>query len=88
MRYFKLFDGNLAFVQPATNLGFIGAFQPEFDRFLDHFFSMLRRFALTDDPKFGAICDIPTIITGLNHSGEFRKFHHQQAILPRRFWKE
>jgi len=28
---------------------FIGAFQPQFDRFFDHLFRVLRRFALADD---------------------------------------
>ena len=49
MRHFKLFDGNFAFVQPATNLRLVRALQPEFDCFFDHFFRVLRRFALTDD---------------------------------------
>src|SRR6266478_9106292 len=54
MRYFKLFDSNFTFVQPATNLRFIGRVQPKFDRFLDHFFRVLRCFTLTNDAEFGA----------------------------------
>ena len=53
MRHFKFFDGNFAFVQPATNLRLIGALQPQFDCFFDHFFRVLRRFTLTDDAEFG-----------------------------------
>jgi hypothetical protein len=45
MRHFKLFDSNFSFVQPATNLRFVGAFQPKFDCFLNHLFRVLRRFA-------------------------------------------
>jgi hypothetical protein len=54
MRYFELFDGNFAFVQPPTNLRFVGALQPKFDCFLNHLFRVLRRFTLTHDAEFGA----------------------------------
>jgi len=86
MRHFKLFDSNFSFVQPPTNLRFVGAFQPKFDCFLNHLFRVLRRFALTDDSKFGTICDIPTIFARLNHRGEFRKFHLEEFTSPRSSW--
>ena len=80
MRHFKLFNSNFAFVQPATNLRFIGTLEPEFDRFLDHFFGVLRRFTLTDDAEFGTTRHIPSIFARLNHSGKLWKFHHDQVI--------
>ncbi len=80
MRHFKLFNSNFAFVQPATNLRFIGTLEPEFDRFLDHFFGVLRRFTLTDDAEFGTTRHIPSIFARLNHSGKLWKFHRDQVI--------
>ena len=53
MRHFELLDSDSAFTQPAKNLG-IGAFQPEFDRFLNHSFCVLERFALADDAELRA----------------------------------
>jgi len=38
MRYFELFDSNLTLLQSATNLRFVGTFQPQFNRFFDHRF--------------------------------------------------
>lgn len=78
MRYFKLFDGNFTFVQSATNLRLVRAFQPEFDCFFDHFLRMLGRFTLTDDAEFGAARHIPSILSRFNHSSKFRKFHHNE----------
>src|SRR5436190_23568390 len=78
MRYFELFDSNFAFVQPATNLRLIRTLQPQFDCFFDHFFRVLRRFALTDDAEFGAVRHIQSILSRLDHSGKFRKFHDEE----------
>jgi len=78
MRHFKLFDGNFAFVQPATNLRLIRALQPQFDCFFNHFFRVLRRFTLTHDAEFGAARHIPSILSRFDHSGKFRKFHHEE----------
>src|SRR2546428_8496302 len=78
MRHFKLFDGNFAFVQPATNLRLFRALQPQFDCFFDHLFRVLRRFTLTDDAEFGAARHIPSILSRLDHGGKFWKFHHQE----------
>jgi hypothetical protein len=83
MRHFKLFDSNFAFVQPATNLRLVRALQPQFDCFFDHFFRVLRRFALTDDAEFGAVRHIQSILSRLDHSGKFWKFHHQEFTLLR-----
>ena len=54
MRHFKLFDGNFAFLQSATNLRLFRRIQPQFDCFFNHFFRVLGRFALTDNAKLGA----------------------------------
>jgi hypothetical protein len=78
MRQLKLFDGNFAFVQPATNLRLFRTLQPEFDCFFDHFFRVLGRFALTDNAQFGAARHIPSILSRLDHRGKFRQFHHQE----------
>jgi hypothetical protein len=78
MRYFELFNGNFAFFQSAANLRFIGALKPQFDRFLDHFFSVFNRFSLANDAEFGAVRHIQSIFPGLNHSGKFWKLHHEQ----------
>ena len=78
MRHFKFFDGNFAFVQPATNLRLVRALQPQFDCFFDHFFRVLRRLTLTDDAEFGAVRHIPSILSRLDHGGKFWKFHHQE----------
>ena len=80
MRHFESFYGNFAFLQPPTNLRFIGALKPKFDRFLDHFFSVFRCFALTDDAELRAIRDVPSIFARLNYGGKLWKFHHEQSI--------
>jgi hypothetical protein len=79
MRYFELFDSNLTLLQSATNLRFVGTFQPQFNRFFDHRFRAFRRFALADDAKFGAIGYIPAVFTRLNHSSQLWKFHHEES---------
>jgi hypothetical protein len=79
MRYFELFDSNLTLLQSATNLRFVGTFQPQFNRFFDHRFRAFRRFALADDAKFRAIGYIPAVFTRLNHSSQLWKFHHEES---------
>jgi len=74
MRHFKLFDGNFAFVQPATNLRLIRALQPQFDCFFNHFFRVLRRFTLTHDAEFGAARHIPSILSRLITAVSFGSF--------------
>ena len=44
MRHGKLFDRNFALLQSTTNLIFIGAFQPQLNRFFDYRFRVFRCF--------------------------------------------
>jgi len=82
MRQVKLFDSNFAVVQPAANLRLIRTLQPQFDCFFDHFFRVLGRFALTSNAEFGAARHIPSILSRLDDSGEFRKFHQEEFTAP------
>lgn len=86
MRHFQLFNGNFAFVQPATNLRLIRALQPQFDCFFDHCFRVLGRFTLTHDAEFGSARHIPPIFARFDHSGKFRKFHHKEFTALCRSW--
>ena len=80
MRHFEFFDRDLTLPQSATNLRFVGAFQPQFNRFFNHRFGLLRGFTLTDNAKLGTIGDVPSIVSGLDHSRKFGKFHREQFI--------
>jgi hypothetical protein len=78
MRHGKLFDRDFSFSDPLLDLRFLRAVQPELDRFLDHRFRFLGRFALTDDPKLWTIRDIPAVIAGFNDSSELGKLHEKR----------
>ena len=81
MRHGKLFDRNFALLQSTTNLIFIGAFQPQLNRFFDHRFRVFRCFSLADDAQLGTVCNIPTVLPRFDNSGEFGKFHAQEGTL-------
>ena len=69
MRHGKLFDRNFALLQSTTNLLFIGAFQPQLNRFFDHRFRVFRCFSLADDAQLGTVCNIPTVLPRFDNSG-------------------
>ena len=81
MRHGKLFDRNFALLQSTTNLLFIGAFQPQLNRFFDHRFRVFRCFSLADDAQLGTVCNIPTVLPRFDNSGELGKFHAQEGTL-------
>ena len=81
MRHGKLFDRNFALLQSTTNLIFIGAFQPQLNRFFDHRFRVFRCFSLADDAQLGTVCNIPTVLPKFDNSGELGKFHAQEGTL-------
>ena len=81
MRHGKLFDRNFALLQSTTNLLFIGAFQPQLNRFFDHRFRVFRCFSLADDAQLGTVCNIPTVLSGFDRSSELGKFHSQKFTL-------
>ena len=70
MRHGKLFDRNFALLRSTTNLIFIGAFQPQLNRFFDHRFRVFRCFSLADDAQLGTVCNIPTVLPKFDNSGE------------------
>jgi hypothetical protein len=80
MRYGKLFDGHLPLPNPAMNLHVIRAFQPKFDRFLDHRFGMLWCFTLADDAQLRTIRYIPAILSWFDDSSKFGELHEGKVI--------
>jgi hypothetical protein len=78
MRKFQRLDRYPAVAQPSRDFLLAGAFEPEFDGFLDHRLGVFRGFPLADDVQFRAGRDKPAVFAGSDNGSQWGQDHSRE----------